>query len=117
MGSIGVAIYRSQLAEQLPPGLPAGVAAAARDTLGSAVAVAAQLPTQLGGAVVQAARDAFVAGMQRSSLIGAVAAVGVAIIALVTLRDQPATSTQAATDKELAAVSTAGDGRPNDPEG
>jgi MFS transporter, DHA2 family, multidrug resistance protein len=112
MGSIGVAIYRSQLADQLPTGLPAEMATAARDTLGSAVAVAAQLPTQTGSAVVAAARDAFVAGMQLSSVIAAVGAVGVAIMALVTLRDRPAAITQA-TAEEMAAVSTSGDGRPN----
>jgi MFS transporter, DHA2 family, multidrug resistance protein len=89
------------------------VAAAVRDTLGSAVEVAAQLPTQLGSPVVAAARDAFVAGMQLSSIIAAVVAAGVAIMALVILRDQPAPSTQAAGDKELAAVSTSSDGRPN----
>jgi MFS transporter, DHA2 family, multidrug resistance protein len=109
MGSIGVAIYRSQLADQLPTGLPAEMATAARDTLGSAVAVAAQLPTQTGSAVVAAARDAFVAGMQLSSVIAAVGAVGVAIMALVTLRDRPAAITQA-TAEEMAAVSTAADG-------
>jgi DHA2 family multidrug resistance protein-like MFS transporter len=86
------------------------VATAARDTLGSAVAVGAQLPTQLGSAVVQAARDAFVAGMQLSSVIGAVAAIGVAIVALVTLRDRPAPANQPTADKELATVSTSGDG-------
>jgi DHA2 family multidrug resistance protein-like MFS transporter len=116
MGSIGVAIYHSQLTDQLPPGLPAEVVTAARDTLGSAVAVAAQLPTQLGSAVVQAARDAFVAGLQLSSVIAAVVAVGVAIMALVTLRDRPAASTQATADRDLAAVSTSGDGRPNAPD-
>jgi len=113
MGSIGVAIYRGQLADQLPPGLPAEVATATRDTLGSAVAVAAQLPSQLGSTVVAAARDAFVEGMQLSSAIAAGVAVGVAVMALVTLRDQPAPSTEAAGDEDLASVSTAGDGRPD----
>jgi MFS transporter, DHA2 family, multidrug resistance protein len=109
MGSIGVAIYRGQLADQLPPGVPAEVAAAARDTLGSAVAVAAQLPTQTGSAVVAAARDAFVTGMQLSSVIAAVGAVGVAVMALVTLRDRPAAVAQATAGEEMAAVSTSGD--------
>jgi MFS transporter, DHA2 family, multidrug resistance protein len=116
MGSIGVAIYRSRLADQLPTGLPTDVATAARDTLGSAVAAAAQLPTQTGSAVVAAARDAFVAGMQLSSAIAAVGAAGVAILALVTLRDRPAATTEA-TAEEMAAVSTSGDGRPNAADG
>jgi MFS transporter, DHA2 family, multidrug resistance protein len=116
MGSIGVAIYRSRLADQLPTGLPTDVATAARDTLGSAVAAAAQLPTQTGSAVVAAARDAFVAGMQLSSAIAAVGAAGVAILALVTLRDRLAATTEA-TAEEMAAVSTSGDGRPNAADG
>jgi hypothetical protein len=77
------------------------------------VAVAAQLPTQLSSAVLQAARGAFVAGMQRSSVIAAVVAVGVAIMALVTLRDRPAASTRETADKELAGVSASGHGQPN----
>jgi DHA2 family multidrug resistance protein-like MFS transporter len=110
MGSIGVAIYRAQLADQLPQGLPAEVAGAARDTLGSAVAVAAQLPNQLGSTVLEAARQAFVAGMQLSSVIAALVAIGVAALALITLRDQPAVTTQGDADGELATVSTPGDG-------
>jgi DHA2 family multidrug resistance protein-like MFS transporter len=104
MGSIGVAIYRSELADQLPSGLPAEVASAARDTLGSAVAVAGPLPDPLGTTVLQAARDAFVTGMQLSAVIAATVAVGVAIVALVTLRDRPPAPTQATTDEEHANV-------------
>jgi MFS transporter, DHA2 family, multidrug resistance protein len=112
MGSLGVAIYRGQLADQLPAGVPAEAAVAARDTLGSAVAVTAELPSQLGAAVLAAARDAFVAGMQLSSVIAAGVAAGVAILALVTLRDRPAAATEATAEEKLASVSTSGDGRP-----
>jgi hypothetical protein len=59
MGSIGVAIYRADLADRLPADVPAGAAAIARDTLGSAVAVAAELPGQLGAAILEGAREAF----------------------------------------------------------
>jgi DHA2 family multidrug resistance protein-like MFS transporter len=72
-GSMGMAIYRAVLADRLPSAVPAGAAAAARDTLGSAVAVAAQLPDQLGRALLQTARQAFVQGMQISSALAAVA--------------------------------------------
>jgi DHA2 family multidrug resistance protein-like MFS transporter len=44
LGSIGVAVYRSQLAGTLPAGVPSQAAAAARDTLGGTVAVAGHLP-------------------------------------------------------------------------
>jgi MFS transporter, DHA2 family, multidrug resistance protein len=88
MGSIGVAIYRGQLAERLPDSVPAPVAEAARDTLGSATAVAVQLPDQLGAAVLQAAREAFVAGMRLSSGLAAVLGLALAVLALIVLRNQ-----------------------------
>jgi MFS transporter, DHA2 family, multidrug resistance protein len=87
MGSLGVAIYRSQLTDRLPDGIPTQAVAAARDTLGSAVAVAAELPDQLGTALLAAARHAFVLGMQLTAGIAAATALGLAILALVTLRD------------------------------
>jgi DHA2 family multidrug resistance protein-like MFS transporter len=105
MGSIGVAIYRADLADRLPADVPAGAAAIARDTLGSAVAVAAELPGQLGAAVLEGAREAFVQGMQLSSAIAAVVSVGLAILALRILRDAPAPS-EADANTELETVSS-----------
>jgi DHA2 family multidrug resistance protein-like MFS transporter len=90
MGSLGVAIYRGELAERLPAGLPPEAAAAARDTLGSAVEVAGQLPAQLGAAVLDAAQVAFVHGMRLTSVISAVLAAVLAVVALVMLRDRRA---------------------------
>jgi DHA2 family multidrug resistance protein-like MFS transporter len=87
LGSIGVALYRASLGDALPAGVPADAAVVARDTLGGAVAVAGQLPGQLGTAVLAAARDAFVQGMQVATTISAVIAVGVAILAIVMLRN------------------------------
>jgi DHA2 family multidrug resistance protein-like MFS transporter len=90
LGSVGVASYRSELADRLPAGLPPEVAAAARDTLGSAVAVAGELPDRLAGVVLDAARQAFVAGMQLSSAIAAAIGFALAVLALLVLRRQPA---------------------------
>ncbi len=90
LGSIGVAIYRSELADRLPAGVPAEAAAIARDTLGSAVAVAGELPNRLGAVVLETAREAFVQGMRFGSAIAAFVAVGLAILALVMLRDRAA---------------------------
>src|SRR4029453_2274638 len=64
LGSIGVAVYRGELADALPAGLPGQAAAIARDTLGGAVGVAAQLPEGLGVALLAAAREAFTQGLQ-----------------------------------------------------
>ena len=86
LGSIGVAIYRGEVAD-LPAGIPADAAVAARDTLGGAVGAAQELPAQLGSAVLAVAQDAFVSGMQVAAGISVVVAIGVAILALVVLRD------------------------------
>ncbi len=107
LGSVGVAIYRGELADRLPAAVPAEAAAAARDTLGSAVAVAGELPGQLGAVVLQTAREAFVEGMRISSGIAAVVAVGLAILALVMLRDRPAASTAEEADTDPAAAAAA----------
>jgi DHA2 family multidrug resistance protein-like MFS transporter len=101
MGSLGVAIYRGQLADQLPAGVPAEAAAAARDTLGSAVEVAAQLPGQLGAAVLDAAHQAFVTGLQLTAAIAAVLGIALAVLALIALRHQEPTAAEE--PKEAAA--------------
>ncbi|HEX7197380.1 MAG TPA: MFS transporter [Candidatus Limnocylindria bacterium] len=90
LGTIGVAIYRGEVADRLPASVPAEAEAIARDTLGSAIAVAGQLPTELGSLVATAAREAFVHGMQLTSGIAAVLAVGLAALAIVALRSHGA---------------------------
>ena len=92
LGSVGVAIYRSQLSAGLPAGVPAELAATARDTLGGAVAVAAQLPADIGSALLAAAHGAFVAGMQATSIIATAIAIGLAVLAVVMLRSARAPS-------------------------
>jgi len=87
LGSIGVAIYRGELADRLPVDVPADAAAIARDTLGSAVALAGQLPERLGTAVLETSREAFVHGMQLTSAIAAIVAVGIALLATAMLRN------------------------------
>jgi DHA2 family multidrug resistance protein-like MFS transporter len=86
LGSVGLAIYRDRLG-QLPAAVPADVAAAARDTLGAAVAVADRLPGTLGMTVVDLARDAFVDGMRLTALIAAIVALGLAALTFVGLRE------------------------------
>jgi MFS transporter, DHA2 family, multidrug resistance protein len=95
LGSLGVAIYRADLAH-LPAGLSAEAATTARDTLGGAVKVAALLPDSLGPAVLDVSRGAFVQAMQVAATISAVVAVAVALFALTTLRRVPSTATETA---------------------
>jgi MFS transporter, DHA2 family, multidrug resistance protein len=87
LGSIGVAIYRSEISASLPPGIPPDLVAVIRDTLGGAVAVAAQFPGAVGDAILEVATAAFVDGMQVAATIGALTAVGVAILAVFSLYD------------------------------
>jgi MFS transporter, DHA2 family, multidrug resistance protein len=89
LGSIGVAVYRGQLADTLPAGIPAQAAAVARDTLGGAVGVAARLPASAGVALVDAAREAFARGMQLTVSLSATVAVVVAVMATILLREVP----------------------------
>jgi len=86
LGSIGTAVYRSQLTEALPAGVSPATAEAARDSLGGAVAAAAQLPDQLGSDLVDAARAAFTQGLQLTAAICAVIALGLAAMGLALAR-------------------------------
>ena len=86
LGSIGAAVYRSEVIEGVPSGLPPAAAEAARDTLGGAMSVAQQLPDQLGQGLVDAAHAAFTQGLQLTSTIGAVISLGVAVLAATMLR-------------------------------
>jgi len=94
LGSIGIAIYRRDVGQALPAGIPADAAAAARDTLGGAVGVAQALPAQLGQTVLAVAQDAFVAGMQVAAALSGVIAIGVALLAVAVLRDVRPTTDQ-----------------------
>jgi DHA2 family multidrug resistance protein-like MFS transporter len=86
LGSIGVVIYRSTLARELPAELPAEVVEAASDTLGAATTIAAEIPSDMGVTVLGIAQSAFVDGMQISAAIAAVVAFGLAFAATVLLR-------------------------------
>ncbi len=99
LGSIGVALYRAGLAGSMPAGVPEPVAAAAEDTLGGAVAAAGTLDPATGGALLGVAREAFVTGMQITSVVAGVAAAVVAVVALIALRDHPAASGTSASDE------------------
>jgi DHA2 family multidrug resistance protein-like MFS transporter len=90
LGSVGVALYRDRLTDALPAGVPAEAGAAARDTLGAAVEVAARLPGRAGPALLDTAQSAFVAGMQLTAVIAAVIAFGLSVLAAVALRPRPA---------------------------
>jgi DHA2 family multidrug resistance protein-like MFS transporter len=87
MGSLGIAIYRSQITAALPTNIAPEIAEAIKETLGGAVAVAGQLPSQTGAALLSDASRAFVLGIHLTSLIGTVILVGLAVLTAVMLRN------------------------------
>jgi hypothetical protein len=87
IGSILSSLYDSRLVDRAGGQVPAPALDAAKDSVGSALAVANQVGGAPGNALADAAREAFVHGMTRASLVtAAFAAVG----ALVALRWLPA---------------------------
>jgi DHA2 family multidrug resistance protein-like MFS transporter len=86
LGSLGMAIYRSGVAAAIPAGVPPEAAAAARDTLGGAVALAEQLPGQLGAELLQVARSAFTQALHMTAVTGAVVMAGLALLVVLMLR-------------------------------
>ncbi|MFJ4280943.1 MFS transporter [Streptomyces massasporeus] len=78
LGSIGTAVYRHEIPDTAP--------AAARETLGGALAVADRLPGRAGDALATAAREAFTGGMHVAAVTGAVLLAGAAAAAAMTLR-------------------------------
>ena len=107
LGSIGTAVYRAELADSLPSGVPAAAADAALDTLGGALAIAQTLPAEVGAALVAAAQTAFVDALH---LVAAVAAVGAlvtaigAAIALRTVAARPEPVAEGGTPEAVAAT-------------
>ena len=86
LGSIGVAVYRSEIADAVPRGVPPEASATAEDTLGGATEAVDGLPGQLGDALLVAAQDAFTQGLQVAALTAVAVAVATGVVAAVFLR-------------------------------
>ncbi|MFE6688195.1 MFS transporter [Streptomyces sp. NPDC057743] len=110
LGTIGSAVYRTDIRGALPVGLPARAADAAHETLTGALAVAARLPGRAGSALVAAARDAFLHGLHAAVLCAAGVMAAAAVLAVVLLRGIRATvdatpgEGEAAGEQEAAGV-------------
>jgi MFS transporter, DHA2 family, multidrug resistance protein len=90
-GSVGTAIYRSQVVDAVPEGLSSDAAGTAIDTLGGAIEVAGQLPSRIGGELIEAAGAAFTQGLRVTGLISAIGVIGLAVLVFTLLRhEQPA---------------------------
>jgi DHA2 family multidrug resistance protein-like MFS transporter len=86
LGSIGVAVYRNELADAVLAGVPPAQAASASDTLGGALEAADTLQEQPAAALLDTAQEAFTQGLQIAALTGAAVAVATAVMAAVFLR-------------------------------
>lgn len=86
LGSLGIAIYRNQVVVAMPAGLTAEITELAQETLGGAVAAAAQLPDPVSTTLLHTAHQAFVRGLQLNALIGVIGFTGLALMTAFMLR-------------------------------
>ncbi len=86
LGSLGMAVYRTQVVATMPAGITPEWSHAVQETLAGAVQVATQLPGQVGLDLLDAARQSFVQGIQLNALIGVLGFVGLAILTGTMLR-------------------------------
>jgi DHA2 family multidrug resistance protein-like MFS transporter len=77
LGAIGTAVYRDELEEALPAGVPVEAAEGARDTLGAAVSAGDRVP-----GLVESARDAFTEALQLAATVSAAAVIAAAVLML-----------------------------------
>ncbi|CAM3558784.1 MFS transporter [Nocardiopsis gilva] len=82
LGSLATAVYRVQISEELPTGLPTDVAHSFGDSLSGAVSVADRMPA----GPLEQAREAFTAGVNIAGATGAAAILALAVLSAVTLR-------------------------------
>ena len=108
LGTIGTAVYRTEVADAVPPGIPPAAVEAARDTLGGALTVAEGLPQQAGAALAEAARTAFTQGLRLTAAIGAVLSIGLAILVAALLRQLRASGSPAPSEGEAAEAADPG---------
>lgn len=106
LGSSLNSVYRSNVEDEVPLGLPAGATEAVGDNVAAAVQVAEKLPDAQATALADAARDAFVAGMSTVALIcaGLAAVTAVLVVALLPARAKTAVTDEAAPAKAETAV-------------
>ncbi|MEE1929761.1 MFS transporter [Streptomyces sp. TRM 70351] len=87
LGSVGAAVYQSQINGSVPAGTPEAAAAAAEDSLASASAEAANMSEGAATALLEPAREAFTSALNVVGGISAVVIALLAVLALVALRN------------------------------
>lgn len=92
LGTLGTAVYRGLVQDDLPAGTSRAVQDAAGETLAGAAAAADALPALAGARVLDAARDAFTAGLNTVAGVTAAIMATLAVVVGVTLRQRAAES-------------------------
>jgi len=105
LGSIGTAVYRSQLAGSLPEGLRTDAAVTIRDTLGGAVEVASSLPAAIADAVLAVTHAAFVDALHVTAIVAATIAILAAVVVAVTMKGVPARDSDPLSNDDVFEVS------------
>lgn len=83
LGSLGTAVYRSEVGDAVSDGVPSHAADAVRDTLGGAVGVADRVSVD----VIAAATEAFAHGLQVVAVASALLMLAMAVLAALVLRE------------------------------
>ena len=86
IGSLATLAYGSQLAADLPAGLPAGVSGTARESVIGGIAAAQQVSGALGAQLLDVVRAAFSTGVNLGGGVGAIVTVGLIALAVVSFR-------------------------------
>jgi DHA2 family multidrug resistance protein-like MFS transporter len=86
LGSLGIAIYRSQVAANMPAGISPEMVESIKETLGAAVVAARQLPGEVGAELLNTARIAFVQALQVNAIIGVIGFTVLVILTATMLR-------------------------------
>jgi DHA2 family multidrug resistance protein-like MFS transporter len=94
LGSLGVAVYRNELADSVPAGVSQEESEAAQDTLAGAVDAVETLPETLGTQLLDAAQNAFTQGLQVAAVASAAVALATAAVVGVLLRRMGADAVQ-----------------------
>jgi DHA2 family multidrug resistance protein-like MFS transporter len=112
LGSLGTALYRSELAEKMPAGLSSSSIETARSTLGGAHSAAAELNGPLGTQLLDAAKLAFVDSIEVTMAICAALALCTSLLVLAMLRNvelPPHEAETAETPRDLAYAESSAD--------
>ncbi|WP_306358011.1 MULTISPECIES: MFS transporter [unclassified Nocardia] len=93
LGSVGAAVYRTDMSDIDLSGVSADVAAAARDTLPGALAATENLPAAVGDALLTSAKEAFANGLNVAAATAAGLVMLAAVLSATLLRRVPPTGT------------------------